>query len=389
LAEAPPAPLRVLAVAESDAYVKWAAWTLERLRPSWDGELTVLRSPIAPSDRQIADAVVGTQVDASGVGRTDLIALRRRLRRDRVDVLLLACTGPSILAIGAVALPERGPHRPVVVSGLPGVALPIHRRAIRARRDTDVFVAHSRRERAEYQAAFDAEQLPVRVALARLPFLASGHHPPGRQDGPVVFAAQPSVPPEREERLQLLRRLAALAPPPPIVKLRTQDSESATHNEPWPYPDLWTEIAGRHEVRGSEVEFLAGPLEPVLERARCLVTVSSTAALEAIARGVPVLLVDDLGLDERLLNGMFAGSDLFGPLDRNGVAAAGPPAEAWRDENYFHLAQHDDLVGQVRDATGERRTGTSVRRVRRRGLQAGWTTARRTIRLLTARRGTP
>jgi Putative glycosyltransferase (DUF6716) len=383
LAEATPAPLRVLAVAESDAYLKWAAWTLHRARPAWDGTLSVLRSPIGPSARQVVDALSGTSYRPADVIGIDLIGLRRRLRHDPVDVLVLACTGPSILAIGAVSLPKRGPARPVVVSGLPGVALPIHRRAIRARRDTDLFVAHSIRERGDYQRAFGAERLPVRVALATLPFLTDGNDRGGSPDGPVVFAAQPSVPPERDERIDLLRRLAALSPPAPIVKLRAEDAEMATHNEPWPYPQLWRELVERHEVGGDELEFLSGPLEPVLDRARCLVTVSSTAALEAIARGVPVLIVDHLGVDERLLNGIFGGSGLFGALDDKGVGAAAPPDAAWREHNYLHGHERDDLLDQIADVA---RGTSSISAVPRRGLPTAWITTRRTIRLLTARR---
>jgi hypothetical protein len=376
---------RILAVAESDAYLKWAAWTLDRLGPAGGSELAVLRSPISPSDRQIADALSGTSHRPDDVARTTLFRLRRRLRQDPPDILLLACTGPSILAVGAVSLPPRGPQRPVVVSGLPGVALPIRRRAIHARRDTDVFVAHSRLERDDYRAAFDAERLPVRVALATLPFLALSRSPSATAAGPVVFAAQPSVPPDREERVDVLRRLAALAPPAPVVKLRTEDAETATHDEPWPYPDLWRELISQGQVRGDELEFLTGPLEPVLATARCLVTVSSTAALEAIAGGVPVLLVDEYGVDDRLLNGMFAGSGLFGALDDKGVDAAGAPDAAWRADNYFHPSGEDDLVPHLTELGRGR---GNVAAVPRRGASTAWTTVRRTIRLLTTRGGT-
>jgi hypothetical protein len=384
LADATPAPPRVLAVAESDAYLKWAAWTLDRAGPAWHAELTLLRSPIAPSVRQVADALSGTTHRSDEVRRLDLLGLRRRLRQDPPDVLLLACTGPSILAIGAASLPSRGPRRPLVVSGLPGVGLPVHPRAIRARRDTDVFVAHSRRERDEYRRAFAAEDLPVQVALTTLPFLAAVRDARSTEVGPVVFAAQPSVPPRRDERIDLLRRLAALAPPAPVVKLRTEDTEAATHDEPWPYPDLWRELVAAGTVAADEVQFLTGPLEPLLARARCLVTVSSTAALEAIAAGVPVLLVDHFGVDDRLLNGMFAGSGLFGPLDDKGVDTAGAPDPAWREDNYFHPPGEDDLAAHL---TARPPGRSSVGPVPRRGLATTWTAVRRTIRLLTTRGG--
>jgi hypothetical protein len=89
-------------------------------------------------------------------------------------------------------------------------------------------------------------------------------------------------------------------------------------------------------------------------------------------------------VNEQLLNEMFNGSGLFGPLDLGGVEAAGPPEVSWCEENYFHPAEHNDLIEHV---AGLRMNGTSMQRVRRRGLPAAWITVRRTVRLLTTRGG--
>ena len=49
-----------------------------------------------------------------------------------------------------------------------------------------------------------------------------------------------------------------------------------------------------------------------LERAAALVTVSSTAVLEAVASGVPAVVIDEFGVAPKLINTVFEGSGLFG-----------------------------------------------------------------------------
>ncbi|GMA22329.1 hypothetical protein GCM10025864_00880 [Luteimicrobium album] len=48
---------RVLAVADSDSYLKWAAATLDGLGDGFSGRLVLVASPVLPSDAQVAAAV--------------------------------------------------------------------------------------------------------------------------------------------------------------------------------------------------------------------------------------------------------------------------------------------------------------------------------------------
>ena len=58
-----------------------------------------------------------------------------------------------------------------------------------------------------------------------------------------------------------------------------------------------------------------GPMADHLARASALVTVSSTAVLEAVAEGVPSLVIDEFGVEPKLINTVFVGSGLFGGAD--------------------------------------------------------------------------
>src|SRR5690606_38269735 len=60
--------LKVLAVADSDSYLKWAAGLLDALPEGWTTLLTVVRTPIAPSPEQIRAAVSGTRSPGAAGG---------------------------------------------------------------------------------------------------------------------------------------------------------------------------------------------------------------------------------------------------------------------------------------------------------------------------------
>src|SRR5690606_9395809 len=146
--------LKVLAVADSDSYLKWAAGLLDALPEGWTTLLTVVRTPIAPSPEQIRAAVSGTRSAgaAGGVagaraaaGPPPVLAaraLRRTAARMRPDIVLAACTGPVVDVLVAEVLGDVRP-RPVFVTGLPGISIPATEKAWLFRSGCDLFIVHS------------------------------------------------------------------------------------------------------------------------------------------------------------------------------------------------------------------------------------------------------
>jgi hypothetical protein len=183
------------------------------------------------------------------------------------------------------------------------------------------------------------------VTEAALPFL--GGAPYRAEDGrdTVVFAVQPSVPESRADRTYLLRRLVEHARLHPrrevLLKLRSKPGEHTTHLEELPYQKLVERLPG-----GLPPNFrlVYGHMGEMLDRTDLLVTVSSTAALEALHRRIPTAVLTDLGVREALGNHHFLGSGLLASWDqldgghrpapdaewlsRQGVAAAGPSTGA-------------------------------------------------------------
>jgi len=368
--------VRVLAVADADSYLKWSAATLDRLPADWQRRQVLLVSPIAPSPDQ-ALAATGASTTRLGLG-----ALARLVHRDPPDVLLLACTGPTVAVLTGLRV-ARGRRRPVLVTGLPGISIPASARAMVHRRDCDLLVVHSRRERREFAAVAATDAPGLTVALGGLPFLVRDPAPrPGRTPGAtdVVFAAQAKVPARRADREAILLALADVRPPgSAVVKVRALAGEQQTHHEELPYADLWDALAATGRVDPAAVRFVAGPMGAALTRARSLITVSSTAALEAIDTAVPVVVLNDFGVDDSLINTVFADSGCLGDLDDVRAGRAFSPDPTWLGDNYFHPVDEDDLVERVSDLVRRRDGGLLPRRRRRR---PSWRRSRETARLL-------
>ncbi|MFG1749780.1 DUF6716 putative glycosyltransferase [Streptosporangium sandarakinum] len=348
-------------MADSDSYLKWAAHLLADLPGGCTAELAVIRTPIAPSPAQIRAAVTGVAADPPVLSAR---ALRRAAERLRPDAVLAACTGPVVDVLVAEVLAGLSP-RPVFVSGLPGISVPATEKAWLFRSGCDLFVLHSGREVAEFTELGRRLGGGGAVGLARLPFLPAGQAPPA--SGPrdrVVFAAQAKVPRRREDRERILLSLAGLAGRRPdldvVVKLRALDDERQTHAERHPYRRLWRELAERATVPADAVRFEAGPMRDHLARAAGFVTVSSTAALEAIACSVPLLVLSDFGVGAETINLVFEGSGLLGTLDDLADGRFLTPDEEWCRANYFHPGGLDDWTSHLVTLVGKARSGRLV-----------------------------
>ena len=248
----------------------------------------------------------------------------------------------------------------MLVAGLPGIAVAGIERMAAWRRWVDAFIVHGRREADDVAAAFAQVGASPRIVLDRLPFLGDPYHlaAPVRR---VVFAAQAKVPEGRDERVAILEGLARLAGTglEVVVKLRAAAGERQTHNEAFPYDVLWKR---EHTVLGfpeSAIRFVEGRMRDWLDPDSALVTVSSTAAIEALALGLPTVLINDFGIREALLNEPFAHSGCLVRLADvpELLRAGGPvPDPAWLDRNYLHT-DPPELVGALAELVDQRRAG--------------------------------
>lgn len=330
-------------LADSDSNVKWAVARACELSAVAEVEVRVVRSAVTPSAAQVREAVADRWVVPPVVDWTDVAA---EAATGGPDVVVLAARGPLVEFLLRAVWPDAA-ARPVVVVGIPGVWCPPTVRGVDFRWGCDVWVVHSHRERELLQLMVGQDVAVGLASLARGAAFAER-----RGDGAVIFAPQALVPRTVEQRLHLLERWcdAARAHPevPFIIKVRGVKGEAQTHAEFAAYDDLVERLPGGLQ-RGlpANVTFERGPLQDFLGGARGLVTVSSTAALEAMGAGVPCLVLDDFGVGPELLNEVFVGSGCMGSLGRLQELEFALPSAGWRARHYFHAPDEDDWVEAV------------------------------------------
>lgn len=371
---------RVLGVVDTDSFAKWGAHLLSAAPADWDLELVAIATPTAASTEQLRSAFHGLDERLSALVERPPTAVSvdvvvERVRADPPDAVLVATLGP-VAELLIDQLHRRVRNRPVLITGLPGISYPAKWKGLFLRARADVFVLHSRREVREYAAMAVEGGVEPHFALATLPFLRTtpAAIAPGPRDA-VVFAAQPSVPAGEEDRRALVGWLAETAAAHPdwrvVIKTRAVRGEQQTHRETYPYAELIPADAP------ANLTVETGPMDAHLERAIALVTVSSTAMIEAVGRGVPVLTLTDFGISRGLINEVFVGSGTEGTSDDLIAGRFGTVRADWRDDNYFHPAADDDWAERAETLMSARDAGIlphrpTVRRNRGGALRRAW-----------------
>ena len=348
--------MKVLAVADSDSYVKWAAAMLGRMPADWQVSLVIVSTPKRPSRDQLVSALSG-----SGIGADDVVTLPferavTHVASERADVVLVATIGPLADLVTEAVL-ERSDVAPVIVSGVPGIALPARRKALIYRSQARLIVLHSQREVRQFEHIARRNRLPHRFALATLPFLGESLGS-GDPAGDVIFAAQAIVPPTRAQRVSMLRALVNFACRFPhirvVIKVRALAGEGQTHEERIDYAGL---LKAEFGPVPANLVVEAGPMADHLRAASALVTVSSTAAIESVAMGIPTLIIDDFGVSTELINEVFIGSGLLGSTRDLMAREFQAPDEEWLRDNYFHDEADNSWIAAIEQLVEANRAG--------------------------------
>ncbi|MFF1340269.1 DUF6716 putative glycosyltransferase [Streptomyces sp. NPDC058290] len=309
--------LRIAVLADSDTRWKWGALTARRLaaEPHLTGYL--LRGRATPTARQLGE--VGVRADRlSEVTCAQFLA---ELERERYDVVVLALVGGAVQAVlhGVRALWPEPAARPVLVTGYVGVVYEKLADGLLLRHGADLVLANSRYDAGRFRAVYEGVGADAgAVTQTALPFLdGAAYERAGSSAHTVVFAVQPSVPESRADRAYLLERAALHARLHPgrevLIKLRSRPGEHTTHLEEQPYQRLAERIPGGLPAN---CRLVYGNMGEVLDGTDLLVTVSSTAALESLHRGIPTAVLTDLGIREVLGNHHFLGSGCLASWDQ-------------------------------------------------------------------------
>ncbi|WP_375400570.1 DUF6716 putative glycosyltransferase [uncultured Amnibacterium sp.] len=218
---------------------------------------------------------------------------------------------------------------PVFVAGYVGMALYDRVGGYLMRSLADVVAVNSRTDLAEFSAAAAALGLPAQsLLLCGLALLPATPAPPA--DGPirsVLFTDQPTVPRTDVGRAIIWDRLAAYAAAHPdrsvVLKPRHRPTETTFHRQRFS-PEQWA--AGRTLPRNLRIDY--APIAGLIEASDLVLTVSSTAALEAIAAGTRVAFIADT-VNDASLNPPLIASGLLRRFDDIDADRIGVPDPAW------------------------------------------------------------
>ncbi len=214
-----------------------------------------------------------------------------------------------------------GVSRPVLVTGFVGVGLFDTAIGYQRRLLSDVLFLNARKDLDDCVSI--CRELGVNhggLVVSGLPFLGKLPENAGRKReiNGVLFAGQPDVPSRIIERLYLLEQMIEYARCFPYrnvyFKPRHRPTERSLHRTDYHYQTLLEAFFKAKDIP-ENFHLAYGSIDGYLEKCQILVTVSSTAVLEALEREMSAVVICDLGISEDYGNNFFMGSGLLSTFE--------------------------------------------------------------------------
>lgn len=320
-----------LLIAGFDSQLKWCAGIRDELAArGYACRVVVPDVRSALSDQQVRDA-----------GFDDIAHLTWEDMIDEAltsDVVVCSLAGPLTQRLtGDLSrrVHEAAVTGPVVVSGWVGIIIEKITAGYLDRCGTDVVAVNSAHDFRHFHEAGTRLGIPTdNLILSGLPFLSASPQPVrGGAFGTVLFADQPTVPGAEVERHHVYSKLIEYARAHPdrevLLKPRHRPDEDTFHRMRHHPEDV---LAGTAFPPNFHIDYT--PINEMLPKVDLLLTMSSTACLEAIDHGCRVALILDLGVHERYGNQVFLDSGLLRTFGQITADDIGEPEPEWRD-SYF------------------------------------------------------
>lgn len=344
-------PRRVLVLATFDSFLK-AALPLARFFEgkgcSVDYRLIRVRAGQLSARQRAAIGFSGTLTPAS---------LRDVLAEPGLadfDVILLALDGRRTSAFLEAMRARAGTRRPLTVAFYPGVVFRYHVHGLANRFGADLILLNSPADQLLFRRTATAlgcdDDRGLCLGSTVLSAPAAARPAPVWPPATVVYAEQPDVPASRIERLYLIDRLIEYARRYPdrriLIKPRLAPGETTLKRTTFHLAHLLEEAA-RLSAVPANLAISYAPIEDLLDEADLCLTVSSTVALQAAARGIPFAAIGDFGVCEDYGTHFFIDSGCLASFDRV-LADARPVVDArWLARHVLPAAANLDRLWQA------------------------------------------
>ena len=320
-----------LFVAAFDSQLKWCGRIRDEL------EARGFSSQVVVPD--VRSALSPAQITAAGFATVEAVSWAELVERAlAADVVVCSLAGPQTRTLTfdlAERLAPDGAPGPVVVSGWVGVIIERITAGYLDRCGSDVVAVNSVADLDHFHRAARALSLPAdNLLLAGLPFLSGSPAPQRGAVRRMLFADQPTVPSAPAERRFLYEGALAYARAHPdrevVLKPRHRPEEDTFHRMRHHPAALLADVD-----LPTNFSITYTPISELLPDVDLLVTVSSTACLEALDQGCRVALVLDLGVHERYGNHVFLDSGLLRTWQEISADELGSPDPSWLAGYFF------------------------------------------------------
>jgi hypothetical protein len=355
----------VVLVAAYDSQLKWAM-NLARAFGSVGWRHTVLvasdvRHSLSHDQRATAD---GTPVVL--LPWDDLV-----VRARSADCVVLAVQGPLVARftdeLAVLRSTSPSVREPVVVTGWVGLIIEKLAAGYLDRVASDVVAVNSVDNLRDFEQVARELDLPCgNLLLSGLPLLPA--EPAPTATGPVrtvLFADQPTIPATLWDRAYLYLRLMDYARAHPqrrvLLKPRHRPDEGTFHV----MQDHPESVLARLGPLPPNLEVTYDNITELLPTIDLMLTVSSTAGLEAIGQGVRTVFVGDLGIHEKHGNQVLLRSGLIAGFDDVIADRLPQPNQDWLDDVFIGhgagpAARIVDRVVELAGMPPDQRPGQAV-----------------------------
>ncbi|MGL5524927.1 MAG: DUF6716 putative glycosyltransferase [Aeromonas veronii] len=173
----------------------------------------------------------------------------------------------------------------------------------------------------------------------------------------IVFFEQVIVPSTFSERCYLLKKLVDLANAFPerkvLIKPRCKPGGRTIHKQKWHLERLRKLLRIRLP---DNLCFTYEPVEQLLSKTALCLTISSTVAVEALARGIPTVIISDFGVRRDIHTASFVGSGCLATIDQVIAGYLPKPNKEWLDD-YVKIPDVDAFKIRLNDLISQKRAG--------------------------------
>lgn len=235
--------------------------------------------------------------------------------------------------------------RPVFVGGAVGIDYRQQPNILYYRSGLDVYWIHSpadKERQDSYKNLFNFHD--ITEITSGLPFNVPTQ---STHENVILFAGQPDVPQSKKERCYIIHKLFDLALAKPdheiILKPRVKPGEQTFHKVKFYYEDLVNQIiATRPAPPNFSISY--APIDSLLARSKLMLTISSTAAIEARMMGVSLGIIDDFPATPDYGRSFFRTSGCIITFDQI-IEGHSPKIDPnWESHNLHHDSKSTEII---------------------------------------------